>query len=75
MTVTEFVACRVPEDLAFPMPTEGYMVTIVAFYEQGFGVPLHRFLRLLLRHYSLELHNLTPSGILYIAAFVTLCEA
>jgi hypothetical protein len=29
----------------------------------------------LLLHYGLELHNLTPSGIMHIAAFVTLCEA
>jgi hypothetical protein len=30
---------------------------------------------MLLLHYGLELHNLTPSGIMHIAAFVTLCEA
>jgi hypothetical protein len=29
----------------------------------------------LLQHYGLELHNLTPSGVLHIAAFVNLCEA
>jgi hypothetical protein len=30
---------------------------------------------LLLQFYGLELHHLTPSGILHIAAFGTLCEA
>jgi hypothetical protein len=30
---------------------------------------------LLLQHYGLELHHLTLSGVLHIAAFVTLCEA
>jgi hypothetical protein len=29
----------------------------------------------LLQYYGLELHNLTPSGVLHIAAFVSLCEA
>jgi hypothetical protein len=41
----------------------------------GFGVPSHRFLCSLLRSYGLELHHLTPLGILYMAAFMTLCEA
>jgi hypothetical protein len=35
----------------------------------------HRFFHLLLQFYGLELHHLTPSGILHIAAFVTQCEA
>jgi hypothetical protein len=36
---------------------------------------LHQFLRLLLHFYGLELHHLTPSGILHIVAFVALCKA
>jgi hypothetical protein len=35
----------------------------------------HLFLCSLLQHYDLELHDLTPLGILHIVAFVTLCEA
>jgi hypothetical protein len=46
-----------------------------AFFEQGFGVPSHRFLHSLLQFYGLELHHLTPLGILHMAAFVTPCEA
>jgi hypothetical protein len=38
-------------------------------------MPLHWFLHLLLWHYDLELHHLTPSGVLHIVAFMTLCEA
>jgi hypothetical protein len=38
-------------------------------------VSSHRFFRSLLQHYHLELYNLTPSGVLHIVAFVTLCEA
>jgi hypothetical protein len=75
MTVAQLMSCCVPEDPAFPALVEGYVVTFVAFYEQGFSALSHRFLCSLLQHYDLELHNLTPSGILHIAAFVTLCEA
>jgi hypothetical protein len=47
----------------------------MAFYEQGFVVPSHQFLHSLLWCYGLEIHHLTPSGVLHIVAFVTLCEA
>jgi hypothetical protein len=72
--VAELVTYRVSEDPASSTPAEGYVVSFAAFYEWGFGVPLHQSLRSLLHHYCLELHNLTPLGILHIAAFVTLCE-
>jgi hypothetical protein len=75
MMAAELMAYREPEDLAFPAPTGRYVVTFVAFYERGFSAPSHRFLRSMLRYCSLELHNLTPSGVLHIAAFVILCEA
>jgi hypothetical protein len=38
-------------------------------------MPSHQFRCSLLQHYRMKLHNMTPSGILHIAAFVTLCEA
>jgi hypothetical protein len=57
-----------------PIQLGRYVVACAAFYEWGFGVPSHRFLRLLLQFYGLELHHLTPSRILQMAAFVTLCE-
>jgi hypothetical protein len=75
MVAPELEVCHVLEDLAFLAPAEGYMVSFVAFYERGFDMPPHRFLCLLLRYYGLELHHLTPSGVLHIATFMTLCEA
>jgi hypothetical protein len=72
MTMTELAAYHVSEDPMFHAPEEGYIVSFVAFHERGFVTPSHRFLHLLLRHYGLELHHLTPSGVLHIAAFVTL---
>jgi hypothetical protein len=41
MTAMELATYRVPEDLMFPVTMEGYVVTFVAFYERGFGVPSH----------------------------------
>jgi hypothetical protein len=75
MAAAELEACRMPEDPMFPTPAEGYVVSFVAFYEWGFSMPPHRFLCSLLWYYSLELHQLSPSGVLHITAFMTLCEA
>jgi hypothetical protein len=75
MLPVELEAYRVPKDHALPAPVEGYVVSVMAFYEWGFGVPPHPFLHSLLRYYDLELHYLTPSRVLHIAIFVTLCEA
>ena len=36
---------------------------------------LHPFVRGLLYSYRIQLHDLTPNGILHIACFITLCEA
>jgi hypothetical protein len=75
MTVVECASYLVHVDLASPALARGYIMVCAAFYEQGFGVSSHRFLCSLLRSYGLELHHLTHSGILHMAAFVTLCEA
>jgi hypothetical protein len=75
MTAVEFATCLVPAGPISHAPTEGFIVVCAAFYEWGFGLPLPRFLHSLLWSYVLELHHLTPSGILHMVAFVTLCEA
>jgi hypothetical protein len=75
MTVAEFSTCLVPADPTSPTLMKGFIVVCVAFYERGFGASPYRFLCSLLRSYVLELHHLTPSGILHMAAFVTLCDA
>jgi hypothetical protein len=75
MMVVEHMACRVPEDPTFPMPAEGYVVSFLAFYELGYTTPSHWFLCSLLLYYGIELHNLTPSMVLHLAAFMNLCEA
>jgi hypothetical protein len=75
MAAAELEACHVPEDPAFPAPTERYVVSFVVFYEWGFGMPPYRFLHSLLRYYGLELHHQTLLGVLHIVAIMTLCEA
>jgi hypothetical protein len=60
MAATELATCRVSEDPASPALVGGYVVACAVFYEQGFGVPSHRFLRSLLQFYALEPHHLTP---------------
>jgi hypothetical protein len=75
MTMMELATSRVPKDPASPTAVGGYVVARVVFYERGISVPSHQFLHSLLRSYDLELHHLTPSGILHMAAFETLCKA
>jgi hypothetical protein len=75
MMIVELATCRVPEDPASPVQAGGYVIACATFYKRGFGVPSHRFLRSLLQFYGLELRHLSPSGVLHMAAFVTLCEA
>jgi hypothetical protein len=51
------------------------VVVLASFYERGFSLPLHSFVRGLLHYYLLEIKNLHPNVVLHIAYFVTLCEA
>jgi hypothetical protein len=75
MIAAEFATYLVPTRPKSLAPVEGFFMVCVAFYEWRFGMPSHRTLHSLLRSYGLELHHPTPSGILHMAAFVTLCEA
>jgi hypothetical protein len=74
MTTVELATCLVPAYPETPTLVEGFVVVCAAFYEGGFGLPSHRLLCSLLWSYGLELHHLTPSGILHMVAFVTLCK-
>jgi hypothetical protein len=56
-------------------PPSGFWVMFLAFLLCGLSFPAHEFLRGLLFVYGVQLHQLTPSSILHIAYFVTLCES
>ncbi|XBI18672.1 hypothetical protein VPH35_060386 [Triticum aestivum] len=57
-----------------PRPSQGYVVSFVAFHEHGFSVPAGRFIRAVLHEYSLELQHLNPNGIQHLVAFEAMCE-
>jgi hypothetical protein len=70
MTTAKLATCHVLADPASPAPMAGYVVACSVFYVQGFCVPrIDSSARCVL-----ELHHLTPSGILHTMAFVTLCK-
>ena len=55
-------------------PPEGYVGSLVRLHEQGFGVPVSRFMRALCEHYGAELHNFGPNSISQAVVFVAICE-
>jgi len=65
---------RAPGKEVFPAPREGERVCFVDFLPRGFGFPLHDFVRGLLYAYGIQIHDLTPNGVLSIATFFVLCE-
>ena len=67
-------AVRIPGAEQVPAPTADERVCFQAFFLRGFALPIHPFVRGLLYAYQLQLHDLTPNGVLHIACFITLCE-
>jgi hypothetical protein len=63
-----------PSSEADPTPPSGYVLSFIAFHERGFGVPASRFMRALLHHYGVELHNFNPNSIAQAAIFAAVCE-
>jgi hypothetical protein len=75
LSVAKLETCQLSEDPPLPASADGYVVSFMALYERVFRAPPHQFLRLLMRYYGIKLYHLTPSGVLHITVFVTLCEA
>ena len=57
-----------------PSPCDDERVCFVDFLPRGFGFPLHPFLHGLLYVYGIQIHDLTPNGVLNLASFFVLCE-
>ena len=66
---------RLPGNELILVPAPDERVCFQAFFPYGFALPLHPFVRGLLYSYRIQLHDLTPHGILHIACFITVCEA
>jgi hypothetical protein len=64
-----------PSTERIPKPKSGFWVMFLAFLLRGLSLPAHEFLRGLLYVYGVQLHQLTPNSLLYIAYFITLCES
>jgi hypothetical protein len=63
-----------PSSEADPTPPPGYVLSFIPFHGRGFGVPASRFMRALLHHYGVELHNLNPNSIMQAVIFAAVCE-
>jgi hypothetical protein len=63
-----------PPSGAAPSPPPGYVLSFVSFHERGFGVPVSRFMQVILYFYGVELHNLSPNSIVQAAIFAAVCE-
>jgi hypothetical protein len=63
-----------PASEADPTLPPGYVVSFISFHEWGFGVPASCFMRALLHHYRVELHNFNPNSIAQAAIFAVVCE-
>jgi len=68
-----FVRAPSPKEV-LPEPRANERVCFAEFLPRGFSLPLHDFVRGLLFAYGVQIHDLTPNGILHIACFITLCE-
>ena len=66
---------RIPGNEQVPAPAADERVCFQAFFPRVFALPIHPFVRGLLYTYQLQLHDLTPNGILHLACLITLCEA
>ena len=61
-------------DDPFPTQIQGERVLLASHIVRGFSLPHSDFLPEVLDHYGLQLHNITPNSVLYVAGFVSLFE-
>jgi hypothetical protein len=66
--------CLIAGPEIIPRPPPGFRVIFLAIILRGLSLPPHPFLRGLLFAYGIQLHDLNPNTILYIACFIMLCE-
>lgn len=66
---------RLPESGEIePAPRQDERVLLVTHIRRGFSMPPHPFLRGFLSYFGAQLHHLPPNAIVYLCAFVSLCE-
>ena len=67
-------AAQIPRDEEIHVPRPDERVCFQSLFPRGFALSVHPFVRGLLFAYQLQMHDLSPNGILHIAYFITLCE-
>ncbi|XBI87860.1 hypothetical protein VPH35_025886 [Triticum aestivum] len=67
-------SARLPGKEWQPQPQEGECVLLATHVDRGFSLPPHPFFRGFLNFFGAQLHHFTPNSIVYLAAFVSLCE-
>jgi hypothetical protein len=72
---TEVSRWRLEKEGDVSLPQDDEVVMIAPFYECGFELPLHSFVRGLLFFYGLEIQKLHPNSVLQMVCCITLCEA
>ena len=67
-------AARLPGNEWHPQPQEGECVLLATHVDRGFSLPSSAFFRGFLNFFGAQLHHFTPNTIVYLAAFISLCE-
>ena len=67
----EEMRTRAPGKDTIPIPRDGERVCFVDVVNRGFAFPLHPFIRGLLYVYGIQIHDLTPNGVLSLASFLS----
>lgn len=67
-------SARLPGKESEPQPEEGEVVLLATHVDRGFSLPPHPFFRGFLNFFGAQLHHFTPNTIVYLTAFVSLCE-
>lgn len=63
-----------PGEHVVPTPSPDQSILFVHFVRSGICFPPSDFLLEFLQFFGLQLHHLSPNGVLYLSAFVHLCE-
>src|SRR3954471_8073516 len=67
-------AARLPGREVEPQPLDGECVLLATHIDRGFSLPPHPFFWSFLNFFGAQLHHFTPNSIVYLAAFISLCE-
>ena len=67
-------SARLPGKEVEPQPLDGECVLLATHIDRGFSLPPHPFFRSFLNFFGAQLHHFTPNSIVYLAAFISLCE-